>query len=99
MQTLQFANIVLSHYNYLGDVKIIVTLTSSSKSVIAVGEKPWDIQRYTLDDLNIKVERECPVYHIETKYEQVASSIMNEIFNHYGVVRCPSFDKDGNYNS
>lgn len=90
---------MLSHYNYLGDVKIIVTLTTLSKNLIDVGKEPWDRQCKVLDGLNIKVERECPVYHIETKYEYVASSIMNEIFNHYGVVRCPLFDKDGNYNS
>ena len=97
MQTLQFANNVLSHYNYFGDVKIIVSLVSSSKNVIVVGTGLWNRQGAELDGLNIKVERECPMYHIETKYEQVASSIMNDIFNHYGVVRCQLFDEDGNY--
>ena len=37
------------------------------------------------------------MYYVETKYEQITSSIMNEIFNHYGDFRCPSFDEEGNY--
>lgn len=96
MDILQFTNIVLSDYNYFGDVKIIVRLTSSSKSTIPNGEGNYDgIQ--SLDNLNSVIEREHSMYYVETKYEQITSSIMNEIFNHYGVFRCPSFDEQGNY--
>jgi len=97
MQILQFTNIVLSDYNYFGDVKIIVTLTSSSKSIIPDQEgNLFGIQ--SLDNLNAIIEREHSTDYIETKYEQITSSIMNEIFNHYGGFRCPLFDEEGNYN-
>ena len=97
MQILRFTNIVLSDYNYFGDVKIIVTLTSSSKSVIPDREgNLYGIQ--SLDNLNSVIEREHSMYYIETKYEHITSSIMNEIFNHYGGFRCPLFDEEGNYN-
>ena len=95
MQTLQFTNTVLSHYNYFGDVKIIVTLETSSRSQISVQIHTDEI--YALDSLDVTIEREHPLYYIETKYEQIASSIMNEIFNHYGVFRCELFDEEGNY--
>ena len=96
MQILQFTNIILSDYNYFGDVKIIVTLTSSSKSAIPDREgNLYGIQ--SLDNLNSLIEREHSMYYVETKYEQITSSIMNEIFNHYGGFRCPLFDENGNY--
>ena len=95
MQTLQYTNTVLSHYNYFGDVKIIVTLETSSRSQI-FGQIHADVI-CALDSLDVTIEREHPLYYIETKYEQIASSIMNEIFNHYGVFRCELFDEEGNY--
>lgn len=96
MQILQFTNIILSDYNYFGDVKIIVTLTSSSKSAIPDREgNLYGIQ--SLNNLNSVIEREHSMYYVETKYEQITSSIMNEIFNHYGGFRCPLFDENGNY--
>ena len=95
MQTLQYTNTVLSHYNYFGDVKIIVTLETSSRSQIS--SQIYADERYTLDSLDAAVEREHPLYYIETKYEQIASSIMNEISNHYGAFRCVLFDEEGNY--
>ena len=99
MQTLQFTNTVLSRYNYFGDVKIIVTLKTPSRSQIP-GQIPGQShasERYTLDSLDARIEREHPIHYIETKYEQIASSIMNEIFNHYRIVRCELFDEEGNY--
>ena len=96
MQTLQYTNTVLSHYNYFGDVKIIVTLETSSRSEIFGQICANGI--CALDSLDVTIEREHPLYYIETKYEQIASSIMNEIFSHYGVSRCDLFDKEGNYN-
>ena len=95
IQTLQYTNAVLSHYNYFGDVKIIVTLETSTKSKI-FGEI-YANDACVLNSLNVTIEREHPIYYIETKYEQITSSIMNEIFNHYKIFRCESFDKDGNY--
>ena len=95
MQTLQFTNTVLSHYNYFGDVKIIVTLKTSSRSAI-FGQIDAN-EACKLDSLDARIEREHPIYYVETKYEQIASSIMNEIFNHYGIFRCELFDEEGNY--
>ena len=95
IQTLQFTNTVLSHYSYFGDVKIIVTLETSSKNKIFDQIHANEIR--TLDSLDATIEREHPLYYIETKYEQIASSIMNEIFNRYGVFRCELFDEEGNY--
>ena len=96
MQTLQFTNTVLSHYNYFGDVKIIVTLETPSRSQIS--SQIHADERYTLDSLDATIEREHPIYYVETKYEQITSSIINEIFNHYEIVRCELFDEEGNYN-
>ena len=95
MQTLQFTNTVLSHYNYFGDVKIIVTLETSSRSEIFGQTCANGI--CALDSLDVTIEREYTISYIETKYEQIASSIINEIFNHYKIVRCDLFDEEGNY--
>ena len=48
--------------------------------------------------MDLVVKREYSISYVETGYEQITSSIMNEIFNHYGAFRCPSFDDQGNYN-
>lgn len=97
MHMIQFSNTVFTDHNYFGDVKMIITLRSSSKNVIP--DLRGDLYGIrVLDDLNIVIEREYSMYYIETKYEQIASSIMNEVFNHYGGFRCPSFDENGDYN-
>lgn len=96
MQNLQFTNFVLSNYNYFGDVKIIVTVKNSSPSVIP--DQGGYYGTRMLDNVNAMIEREHSLGYIETAYEQITSSIMNEIFNYFGGLRCPSFDEYGNYN-
>jgi len=92
----QLACDIWSHYNYFGEGKIIAKLTCSSKSKLPDPRMNFGAPR-TLDSLDATIEREHPVHYIETGHGRIASSIMNEVFNHYGVLRCPLFDEEGNY--
>ncbi|AJM91721.1 AlbA family DNA-binding domain-containing protein [Nitrosopumilus piranensis] len=97
MQTLIFSHTLLSNHNYFGDVMIVVTTKCLSQSVLP--NKNGYLSDYPhLDTLNAIIEREHSMPYVETKYEEITSSMMNEIFNHYGEFRCPLFDEQGNYN-
>ena len=94
MQSLQFTNKTLQNYNYFGDVKIVVTITCPSKNILKL-EDDFLQSKYPLDKINCKIEREYALQYVETSYEEITSSMMNEIFNHYGVVRSDMFDESG----
>lgn len=96
MQTLQFSYILLSDHNYFGDVKIVTKARSSSPNILPSQDGSIS-ESSGVNNLNAMIEREYSSYYVETNYEQITSSIMNEIFNHYGRFRCPLFDENGNY--
>ena len=94
MQALQFANKTLQHYNYFGDVRIVVKIACSCKTSLGISDDIFPMVKF-LDKIDCTVKREHPLSYIETSYNKISSSIMNEIFNHYGHVRCDLFDNDG----
>lgn len=94
MQTLQFASKTLQHYNYFGDVKIMMMITCSFNNTLKLGEE-YDPSISTINEINCEIEREHSLQYIETNHEKIASSIMDEVFNHYGVPSCDMFDENG----
>ena len=90
VETLEFAHIIMLHYNYFGEMKIIVTLNGPRGTEISelAGTKP------PKDLLCVKIRRECPLEYLGENYEKVAASIMHEVVNYYGMPRCPHFDEN-----
>ena len=93
MQSLQFADKTLQHYNYFGDVRIVVTVSCPSNNTLLLDD--YLQSKHTIHTIDCKVEREYSLQYVETNYDRITSSIMDEIFNHYGVARCDLFDEDG----
>ena len=92
IHTICLAYRIMEHYNYFGDVKIIVNLASSSPTR-AVGM----FTGRALERLKAWIEREHSSQYIKSHYENIAASIMHELMNHYGVERCDCFDENGNW--
>jgi len=98
LHTLKFAVLPLSRYNYFGDVRIRIRLRSNSERVrIGQGsvfppEKPLGKFKKNVD---IQVNRELSIEYLKSNPERITASIMNEVFNNFGVWRCPLFDEDG----
>jgi len=92
LRTLQFAALLYSKYNYFGDVRVVAAIGPASHLYLKVG---WNNNNCGLE--RILVEREYPMAALETRFSQVAAGIMDEIYNYFGVWRCPYFDDQGNY--
>ena len=96
LHTLQFASNLYQRYNYFGDVKIACNLKWVRDSWLPrfdrlrrmLGESPCQVNE-------ISISREFPTTVVESKHEYVTSGIMDEIFNCYGLWKCPLFDDEG----
>ncbi len=100
LHTLQFASALYERYNFYGDVKIACDLRwvknsllpSFRRGILGFGlpeEHPCQINV-------INISREFSTDMLESKYEYIASGIVDEIFNSYGLWECPFFDDEGN---
>lgn len=97
MHVLQFAEDVLSRYNYFGDVEILVKL-SSAKRTWSIKWGDWSSDYATFEsDKTLMIERDYPVMYLKTNYSKITSSIMDEIYNCFEIWKCPLFDKNGQY--
>ncbi len=93
LQVLEFSYGVLSDHNYYGDVKIV--MSARCLSGVVLPEKYYVSS--ALDKLDAKIEREFSLSYVGEKYEQIAASVMDELFNHFGILKCNLFDEQGNY--
>ena len=94
MEILEFAVTILHHYNYFGEVRVVVTLTGPSGTKL----ESLEILKINQNKLDAKIERELPLDYIEQNYESVTASIMHEIANHYEVPNCRYFDDNDKWN-
>lgn len=97
MHTLQFAHVVLTRYNYFGDVRIHVYLQATGGSTLAFPASLYFRRGHATGEDVIEIDREVSLLMLESDFSKVAASIMNEIFNHYGLWKCRLFDEEGNY--
>lgn len=112
MHVLQFAEDIFSQYNYFGDVEILVKLQSSNhvwglnypkldvkyklfhptKKERDEGPSPTEYMR------TLSVERNFPSSYLKPNFSEIASSIMDEIYNCFEIRKCNLFNEDGQYN-
>ena len=97
LHTLQFAYNALSRYNYYGDVRIHVNLSFEGGCGPLLPKSFDDIRGYATGDNEIVVDREVSISELENSYSRIATSVMDEIFNHFGLWSCHLFDAEGNY--
>lgn len=98
LHTLQFASTLYQRYNYFGDVKIACNLKWVKDSLLPRLDRSNRIfTEYPCQINEINILREFPINMLESKYEYIASGIMDDIFNSYGIWKCPLFDNEGNF--
>lgn len=99
LHTLQFANVVFSRYNYLGNVKIVISLNGDevNGSLLSSEHERHPVRWTVCSSKQIRIEREWSSTMLETEFSFIAASIMDEIFNHFSRWKCPLFDDKGNY--
>ena len=94
MHTLQAASQIMSHYNYLGEVKIIARIVCPPNTQLFFKDNSLVISS---QNLIIHIEKMFSLQHIKTNYQEITADIMHEVVNHFEVGRCELFDKDGQW--
>jgi len=97
LYTLQFASTLYQRYNYYGDVNVTCNLLGTKNSWLPSfgifselrGSSPSQVD-------SINISREYSTNVVQSKYECITSGIMDDIFNSYGLWKCPLFDDEGN---
>ena len=97
LYTLQFSSQLYQRYNYFGDVKIVCYLHPLNSCQLGVGDF---IPHYYSTKINsLIIEREFSTKTFEAKYEWIASGIMHELYNTFGIWKCPFFNDKGELKS
>lgn len=100
LHALQFASALYQRYNFFGDIKVLCDLQFVKNSWLRVPDalmRRFGVRKdYPCQVNRINVAREFPTNVVESKHEYVTSGIMNDIFNCYGLWKCPFFDDEGN---
>jgi len=95
--TLQFASAVYQRYDYFGDVKVTCNLMKTKNTWLPGFSRFGGLRGMStcqVDSINISREHSTNV--LESKYEYITSGMMDDIFNSYGLWKCPLFDDEGN---
>lgn len=96
LHTLQFASTLYQRYNFFGDVKITCDLQWTKNSWLPRFDKFGKVKEVFPCQVNvISTSREFPLSVVESKNQEIASGIMNDVFNSYGLWECPLFDDEG----
>ena len=94
MHTLQAASQIMSHYNYLGEVKIIARIACPPNTRLIFKDNNYI---HTSQNLIIHIEKMFSLQHITTNYREITADVMHEVVNHFEIERCNLFDKDGQW--
>ena len=95
LHSLQFASTLYQKYNYFGDVKIVCNLKWLKNSYLLDLRRNRGLEEYPCQENELTISRVFPINVVESKYEYITSGIMDEIFNCYGLWKCPLFDDEG----
>lgn len=96
LQVLQFASTLYQGHNYFGDLRIICSLQPTMKSLLGSSLSFIPERRHACKVDEISISREYSTNVVESRYEWISSGIMDEVFNSYGLWKCPFFDDHGN---
>ncbi len=71
-----------------------------------MGDSSEDIQKINVPLINpqkwknrtaLEFERNFPITYLKTNYSKITASIMDEIYNCFGIRKCSLFDENGQY--
>lgn len=97
MHVLQFSHTLLTKYNYYGEVRIRLFLKSHLTKLGIEISGNFGREQYGMQGNEIQIDREFPIDYLVSNYSQITASIMDEIFNHFGIWKCYFFDEKGDY--
>lgn len=96
LHALQFASALHQRYNFFGSVKISCRLDFVYDSWLRIPTlrrlRPY--RDYSCQTDSINISREFSTSTVESEFEYITSDIMDEIFNCYGIWKCPLFDEE-----
>lgn len=85
LNTISFATIVYSKFNYLGKVKIIAKILNCADSAFFISSYMLRREPYKCDTEEIIVEREWDSWKLKEDRLKIGKSIMDEVANCYGL--------------
>jgi len=95
LQTIQFADVIYSTYEFMGKVKIMVRVMNTLNSKIAIGGHLSNYERSPICDAEeIHVEREWDSWRLKEDYLEIGKSIMDEFSNYYELWEASMFNVD-----
>lgn len=99
LHTLQFASALYQRYNFFGDVKIVCDLRWMKDTWLPSFSRGIHrfslVEEYPCQTNIINISREFSTNMLDSKYEYIASGIMDDLANSYGLWKCPFFDDKG----
>ena len=96
IETIQFADIVYSKFDYIGKVKIIIKVLNTFNSEIMPGRPMFGFtSSNTCDAEQIYVEKEWDSWRLKEDYLEIGKSIMDEFNNYYGLWNSRHFREEG----
>ena len=100
LQTIQFADVVYSNFDFIGKVRIILQIMNCINSELAAkGIFIPNLSRvlHKCDAEEIYIEREWDSWRLTDDYSEIGKSIMDEFSNYYGLWAADMFNTDGEF--
>ena len=95
LQTIQFADLIYSTYEFMGKVKIIIRVMNTLNSKIAKGGHLPNYERSSICDAEeIHIEREWDSWDLKRDHLEIGKSIMDEFSNYYELWEASMFNVD-----
>jgi hypothetical protein len=99
LQTIQFADVIYSTYEFMGKVKIMIRVMNTLNSKIGRQEYLPHYEMYPKCDAEeVHIEREWDSWGLKEDYLEIGKSILDEFSNYYGLWSANMFsgDDEGN---
>lgn len=95
LETIQFADLVYSKFDFTGKVRIMLKVMNSGNSQIIRGRRILDLmQSYICDAEEIYIEREWDSWRLKEDYLEIGKIMMDEVSNYYGLWKSHMFKEE-----
>ena len=99
LQTIQFADMIYSKFDFTGKVKIILRVMNTINSEFVKGGVFHNSYRslHKCYAEEIYIEREWDSWRLTDDYSEIGKSIMDEFSNYYGLWEADMFNAEGEF--
>lgn len=95
LQTIQFADVIYSTYEFMGKVKIMIRVMNTLNSKISRQGHLLHYEMYPKCDAEeVHIEREWDSWRLKEDYLEIGKSILDEFSNYYGLWSADMFIRD-----